>query len=182
VVLQQEYNLMERNSDIEVIPTCRSEGVSLVPYSPLKGGILTGKFKRDDQQVDKTLAGTRLAWTAEKPKERAFSVAPYVENFRENEDYWKLMDATADIAKQYGKSQSQVAIRWLLQKEFVSSVIIGAKTIQQLEDNMGAGTGWSLTAEQMKLLDELSAFTKPTGLLYPYSLIEFANADRVRKF
>jgi len=182
VVLQQEYNLLERNSEIEIIPTCKSEGVSLVPYSPLKGGLLTGKFKRDDHQVDKTLAGTRLAWTAEKPKERAFSVTPYVENYRENENYWKMMDATSDIAKQYGKTQTQVAIRWLLQKDFVSSVIIGAKSIQQLEDNMGAGSGWSLTDDQMKLLDELSAFTKPTGPMYPYYFIDMLNADRVRKF
>jgi len=180
VVLQQEYNLLERNSDIEVIPTCRSEGVSLVPYSPLKGGMLTGKFKRSE--MGKTLAGTRLAWTAEKPNERAMFSTPNMESYRENENYWKLMDATADIAKQYGKNQIQVAIRWLLQKDFVSSVIIGAKTVQQLEDNMGAGTGWSLTAEQMKLLDELSAFSKPSGPMYPYSLVEMANADRVRKF
>jgi len=182
VVLQQEYNLMERNSEIEVIPTCKSEGVALVPYSPLKGGLLTGKFKRDDNKIDETLKGTRLAWTAEKPKERAFSVTPYVENYRENENYWKLMNATNDIAKEYGKTQTQVAIRWVLQKDFVSSVIIGAKSIQQLEDNMGAGSGWSLTEEQMKQLDELSAFTKPQGAMYPYYFIDMLNADRVRKF
>jgi len=181
VVLQQQYNLLERNSEIEVIPTCKSEGVALVPYSPLKGGLLTGKFKRDDFEVEKSLAGTRLAWVAEKP-ERSFSIVPYVENYRENENYWKLMDATSDIAKQYGKTQTQVAIRWVLQKEFVSSVIIGAKSIQQLEDNMGAGSGWSLTDEQMKLLDELTAFTKPAQPMYPYFFIDMINADRVRKF
>jgi len=182
VVLQQEYNLLERNSDIEVIPTCRTEGVAIVPYGPLKGGLLTGKFKRDDKDVEKTLAGTRLAWTAEKPKEREWPVAPYVEKYRENENFWKLMDATSAIAKTHGKTQTQVAIRWLLQKDFVSSVIIGAKSIQQLEDNMGAGKGWSLTDEQMKQLDELSAFTKPTGPMYPYYFIDMLNADRVRKF
>jgi len=182
VCLQQEYNLLERTSEIEIIPTVKSEGWALVPYSPLKGGLLTGKFKRDDHEVDKSLAGTRLAWTAEKPKERAFSVAPYVENFRENENFWKLMDATSDIGKQYGKTQTQVAIRWALQKDFISSVIIGAKSVQQLEDNMGAGTGWSLTDHQMKQLDDLSAFTKPQGALYPYSFIDMVNSDRVRKF
>jgi len=183
VVLEQEYNLLQRNSDIEVVPTCKTEGVSLVTYGPLKGGLLTGKFKRNDKEIDKTLAGTRLAWTAEKPQERAmWSVAPYVENYRENEDYWKLMDATSAIAKAHGKTQVQVAIRWILQKDFVSSVIIGAKSVQQLEDNMGAGSGWSLTADEMKLLDELSAFTKPTGPMYPYYFIDMLNADRVRKF
>jgi len=180
VCLQQEYNLMERNNEIEVIPTCKREGVSLIPYSPLKGGLLTGKFKKGTDE--KSLAGTRLGWTAEKPKERQLPAAPYVENFRENDNYWKLMDATSDIAKIYGKTQTQVAIRWLLQKDFIPAVIIGAKTVQQLEDNMGAGTGWKLSDEQMKQLDDLSAFTKPPGVLYPYSFIDMVNSDRVRKF
>jgi aryl-alcohol dehydrogenase-like predicted oxidoreductase len=182
VALQQEYNLLERHCDMEVIPTCKSEGVSLIPYSPLKGGLLTGKFKRDDHEVDKTLPGSRLAWTAEKPKERTFSCAPYIENYRGNESYWKLMDATSAIAKSYGKTQTQVAIRWLLQKDFVSSVIIGAKSLQQLEDNMGAGSGWSLTEEQMKELDELSLFCGVSPLIYPYAFVNMINADRVRKF
>jgi len=182
VALQQEYNLLERYNELEVIPTCKSEGIGLVPYSPLVGGLLTGKFKRDDKQTDKTLAGTRIGWTAEKPEERAFSsVAPYIENYRNNEDFWKLLDATSSIAKQHGKTQSQVAIRWVLQKEPVSSVIIGAKTIQQLEDNMGAGTGWKLTAEQMQQLDDLTTFVTPPKV-YPYTINEMANMSRVRKF
>jgi aryl-alcohol dehydrogenase-like predicted oxidoreductase len=181
VILQQEYNLLERNSEIEVIPTLKSEGVSLIPYSPLKGGMLTGKFKREDTQVVSTLAGTRLGWAAEKPAERAFSVSPNVEQYRENENYWKLMGATNDIAKAHGKTQTQVAIRWLLQKSFIPSVIIGAKTIQQLEDNMGAGAGWKLTDDQMKQLDDVSAFAGP-GSIYPYNVVEGMNMNRIRKF
>jgi len=181
VALQQEYNLLERHNEIEVVPTCRTAGVALIPYGSLKGGLLTGKFKRNDHEINKTLPGSRLAWTAEKPKERSFSVAPYVENYRENENYWTLMEATADIAKAHGKTQSQVAVRWVLQKDVVSSVIIGAKTIQQLEDNMGAGSGWSLTEEEMKRLDEVSSFAAPAQT-YPYTLINMFNADRIRQF
>jgi aryl-alcohol dehydrogenase-like predicted oxidoreductase len=112
VVLQAEYNLMEHHCDWELIPTCQEEGLSLVPYSPLKGGLLTGKFKRDTKDVQTSLAGTRLAWTAEKPKERTFSVAPHTESFKDNENYWKLMDVMETVGKAHGKSQSQVAPRW----------------------------------------------------------------------
>jgi aryl-alcohol dehydrogenase-like predicted oxidoreductase len=181
VTLQQEYNLLERHSEIEVIPTCKTEGVSLVPYSPLKGGLLTGKFKREDKDVVSSLAGSRLGWTAEKPSERTHSVAPNVEQYRDNEKYWKLMDALGDVGKEHNKTQTQVAIRWTLQKDFIPSVIIGAKTIQQLEDNMGAGAGWKLTDEQIKVLDDASAFAGPETF-YPYSMVKMINADRVRKF
>jgi len=83
----------------------------------------------------------------------------------------------ADIGKEHGKTQSQVATRWVLQKDFVSSVIIGAKTIAQLEDSMGAGNGWKLTDEQMKQLDDLS-FSPPST--YPYAFVERMNANRIR--
>ena len=56
-------------------------------------GLLTGKFKREDKDVAATLSGTRLGWTAEKPSERSFNISPNVEQYRENENYWKLMDA-----------------------------------------------------------------------------------------
>jgi len=181
VALQPEYNLLERNIEIEVVPVCKSEGVSVIPYSPLKGGLLTGKFKRQDKNVGATIPGSRLAWVAEKPAEREFTVAPDVEKYREKEDYWKLMDQITAIGKEHNKTPSQVSIRWVLQKEVVPSVIIGAKSIQQLEDNMGAGTGWKLTDEQMKQLDELSAFAGPPNC-YPYTFINRINADRVRKF
>jgi len=182
VALEQGYSMLERYNELEVIPTCKSEGIGLVTYSPLVGGLLTGKFKRDAKQTDKALAGTRMAWAAEKPDERSFSTfAPNIETFRNNEDFWKLLDALSSIAKKHGKTQSQVAIRWVLQKEPVSSVIIGAKNIQQLEDNMGAGTGWKLTDEQVKQLDDLSSFSAP-AMAYPYTIIAYTNMSRARKF
>jgi aryl-alcohol dehydrogenase-like predicted oxidoreductase len=181
VCLQQGYNLLERHSEVEVIPTCKSEGIGLVPYSTLKGGLLTGKFKREDKDIATSLAGTRLAWTAEKPEGRTFAAAPHVEQYRGKDDYWKLMDTMSDIGKAHNKTQTQVAIRWVLQKNVVSSVVIGAKTIAQLEDNMGAGAGWKLTDEEMKLLDDMSAFDGP-GSVYPYNFIDIVNRDRIRKF
>jgi len=180
VALQPEYNLLERNIELEVVPVCKSEGISAVPYGPLKGGLLTGKFKREDKNITTTIPGSRLAWVAEKPSTRTFSVAPDVEQYREREEYWKLMDALTTIGKAHSKNPAQVSIRWLLQKEFIPSVIIGAKTIEQLEDNMAAGTGWKLTDEQMKQLDDVSSFAGPPQV-YPYNFVNRVNADRVRK-
>jgi len=180
VVIQEEYNLLERHAEQEVIPTCLTEGVAVIPYCALKGGLLTGKFKREDANFKQTLAGTRLAWVAEKPKERGiFGSRPQVENYRDNEDYWKLMDAIHTIGKEHGKTASQVSIRWLLEKKFVSSVLIGTKSMQQLEECMGAGTGWKLSDDEMKQLDDLSSFTSP-HLVYPYTNIARLNAGRLR--
>ncbi|KAH9487663.1 hypothetical protein Btru_069931 [Bulinus truncatus] len=73
-----------------------------------------------------------------------------------------------------GRNVAQVALRWLLQKDVVSSVIIGARTLEQLDDNLAAGSGWSLTQAEMKLLDDLS---KPS-VSYPYDNLVQRNADR----
>jgi len=166
--------------DLEVIPTCLAEGVALVPYGALKGGLLTGKFKREEKDVTSALAGSRLAWTAEKPKERTFGIAPHVEDYRNNEHYWTLMDKIQSAAVTHGKTATQVSIRWLLQKKFVSSVLIGAKSIQQLEDCMGAGTGWALTDDEMKQLDELTTGAAPVPAIYPYTSIARHNHNRAR--
>jgi len=181
VALEAEYSLLERNIEQEVLPVCKTEGVSLIPYSPLKGGLLTGKFKREDKANASSMEGSRLAWVAENPAERAMFSTPNIEEYRAKEEYWKLMDKLTAIGKEHSKTPAQISLRWLLQKEFIPAVIIGAKNIQQLEANMVAGTGWKLTDEQMKQLDELSAFAGPANC-YPYSLINLANTGRVRKF
>ena len=67
-------------------------------------GLLTGKFKHQETDIVKNLAETRLAWTAEKPSERTFGVAPDVENYRNNDAYWKLMDGLAFIGQQHGET------------------------------------------------------------------------------
>jgi aryl-alcohol dehydrogenase-like predicted oxidoreductase len=106
VVVQQEYNLLEQNCDIEVVPVCKSEGVTLIPYTALKGGLLTGKFKRNDRQVTSHLAGSRMGYTAEKPVERENSMAPNVEDFRDDDHYWTLMAGLQEI----GKAHSEILV------------------------------------------------------------------------
>jgi len=178
VVLQAEYNLLERGIELEVIPTAREEGVALVPYCPLKRGMLSGKLTRDVGDVRKEMAGTRLAWMDEKAA--GYGMVNPIESFKDREEYWKLMDVMSTIGKKYGKNQAQVAIRWTIQSELVSSVIIGAKTIKQLEDNMEAGNGWKLTDEEMVQLQEASdPMFRP---IYPYNFVSKSNRGRYRKF
>jgi len=182
VVLQQQYSLLERHSDLDIIPCCEEEGVALVPYSVIAGGLLTGKFKRGDSDVRETVAGSRMAWVAEKPKERGgwSGTSPNVEHYRNTDEYWKLMEEIESIAKSHGKTQAQVATRWALQKTVVSSVVIGARTIQQLEDCMGAGTGWALTNEEMQNLDKLStSYGYPPA--YPHAEIAAYRNQRLRR-
>ncbi|XP_078614423.1 1-deoxyxylulose-5-phosphate synthase YajO-like [Branchiostoma floridae x Branchiostoma japonicum] len=171
ISLQVEYNLLCRGIEWELVDVCRREGIGIIPWSPLKGGLLTGKFKREDDAPE----GTRIAVVTKKGMD--LEGAPDFERIKKDDKTWKIIDVTKKAAEAHGKTPAQVAIRWLLQKDVVSSVIIGAKTLQQLEDNMGAATGWEITGETMAELDTVSQM-EPT---YPYRLLARMNSDRVRK-
>jgi aryl-alcohol dehydrogenase-like predicted oxidoreductase len=121
--------------------------VGAVVWSPLGWGRLTGKIRRGTGLP----AQSRLHKTAE--------FGPPVPD----EQLFRVMDAIDAVAKETGKSVPQIALNWLLQRPTVANVIIGARDEAQLRDNLGA-VGWSLSASQMKLLDEASTVTRP----YPY--------------
>eukprot|EP00058_Branchiostoma_floridae_P020993 XP_002606483.1 hypothetical protein BRAFLDRAFT_91936 [Branchiostoma floridae] len=163
-----EYNLVCRGIEWELADVCRREGIGIIPWSPLKGGLLTGKYKREDG----TPEGSRISHATKKGID--LEAIPHFEGIKKDDKTWKIIDATKNAARAHGKTPAQVAIRWLLQKDVVSSVIIGAKTLQQLEDNMGAATGWEITEEQMAKLDTVSQM-EPT---YPYRLLTMMNIDR----
>jgi len=112
-----------------------------------------------------------LKWVSEK-EGRKSQAAPDITAV--SEKAWLVIDTVEKVAQECKKSVAQVALRWLLQKEIVSSVIIGAKTVQQLEDNMGAASEWELTPEQMERLDEVSMFDVP----YPYEMVWRLNKNR----
>ena len=142
--------------------------MGILPWSPLKGGLLAGKFGRDVVAPE----GSRAAWIAANPQKKT-QACPLPQEFA-NEKTYKLLDAMKEMSdKREGGSVAQVALRWAMQKPGVASVIIGAKNIQQLEDNMKAAE-WSLSAEEMALLDELS---KP-DIPYPYEMIFRCNAAK----
>ncbi|CAG5127533.1 unnamed protein product, partial [Candidula unifasciata] len=139
VSLQQQYNLVIRESELESFQVCKNEGIGVLPWSPLKGGLLAGKVKRGQKPTE-----GRMSWVAA-DESKEMQSAP---NWKKLDDKtFDLLEALEAIAKKHAKSVPQVAIRWLLQKDVVSSVIIGARTLAQLDDNMGAN-GWSLTLEE----------------------------------
>ncbi|KAH9502885.1 hypothetical protein Btru_074718 [Bulinus truncatus] len=167
VSLQQQYNLVNRESEWEPFQVCKKAGIGVLPWSPLKGGLLTGKVKRGQKPQE-----GRMAWVADDEK-KASQAAPLWTKF--DEKTFNLIDAVEAIAKNHERSPAQVAIRWLLQKDVVSSVIIGARNLTQLEDNLGAGNGWSLSKEEMQQLDDLSLPELP----YPYEMVFRLNTDRL---
>ncbi|MGW8779355.1 aldo/keto reductase [Streptomyces sp. NPDC055796] len=147
VAHQVYYSLIGRDYEWELMPLGLDQGLGAIVWSPLGWGRLTGKIRRGRPLP----AGSRLHDTA--------AFAPPVED----EHLYRVVDALDEIARETGKAVPQIALRWLLQRPTVSSVIIGARSEEQLRQNLGA-VGWELAPEQMAKLDEAS--TRPAP--YPY--------------
>ncbi|KAI9347997.1 aldo/keto reductase [Zopfochytrium polystomum] len=160
--IQQQYSLLERGYELDLAATCGRLGIGCLPWSPLKGGWLAGKFRRGAAGPAK---GSRLEW-AEKVgwSETSFSAF-------DNEVTWRTVDALdAVAAKHDGAPVSAVALRWLIQKSTVTAPVIGARTRAQLDENLKA-TEIVLSDEDVLALDKASALPRP----YPYNVIENAN-------
>jgi aryl-alcohol dehydrogenase-like predicted oxidoreductase len=151
VTLQAQYSLVVRDLEREHIPLCRTEGLGILPWSPLAGGFLTGKFERGKPPA----ADARLGAKPER-------FARY-----DNERNWKIIDAVRAVAAEVHSTPSAVSLAWLLAKPQVTSVIFGARTIQQLEQNL-AGADLELAPRHVEILDAASAF----DLGYPYEFIK----------
>lgn len=136
--LQAYYTIAGRDLERELVPMMRSEGVGLMVWSPLAGGLLSGKYGRAQQAE----AGSRRT---------AFDFPPV-----NKERAWDCVDAMRGIAEAQGVSVAQIALAWLLHQPVVTSVIVGAKRIDQLEDNIAA-TQVRLSAEDLQTLDAVSA-------------------------
>ncbi|XP_052057642.1 1-deoxyxylulose-5-phosphate synthase YajO-like isoform X2 [Mytilus californianus] len=171
ISMQQQYNLLVRHPELEEFQVCKTEGLGVLPWSPLSSGMLTGKYKRDEKMDPKS---GRLAHDLEKNSKASF----WTEFAKDT--YWDIMAVVAKVAKTNGKTAAQVALRWLLQKDVVSSIIIGATSIKQLDENMSVATGWSISKEDMETLDEVS---KPeSASSYPYQMSRLGNTLRVNRF
>ncbi|GFO26591.1 4-deoxy-l-erythro-5-hexoseulose uronic acid reductase [Plakobranchus ocellatus] len=166
VSLQQQYNLACRQSELEPFQVCKNEGIGVLPWSPLKGGLLTGKVRRDMKPTE-----GRLGWVAQDEK-RQTPAGPAYSNLPSK--VFDIIDTAEAIGKKHGRSIAQVALRWLLQKDVTTSIIIGATSLAQLDQNMTVNE-WSLSAEEMNQLDEVSAPDVP----YPYDMVFKLNRDRV---
>ena len=147
VANQTYYSLIGRDYECELMPLGLDQGVGAIVWSPLGWGRLTGKIRRGQPlHQDSRLHVTREA-------------APQVAD----EHLFKVVDALDEMAKETGRTITQVALNWLLQRLSVSSVIVGARNEEQLKQNLGA-IGWNLDAEQVSRLDAASAVPLP----YPY--------------
>jgi aryl-alcohol dehydrogenase-like predicted oxidoreductase len=150
VSLQMQYSLMVRDLEREHIPVCKQFGLGLLPWSPLAAGFLSGKYAKNQPPP----AGGRL----EKWRDR---FAGY-----DNERGWRTIAAVNAIAQDKRTTSTAVALAWLLAKPTVTSVIFGARSIEQLDDNLKAAEV-QLSSEDVRQLDEASAYE----LGYPYQFM-----------
>ncbi|XP_006823633.1 1-deoxyxylulose-5-phosphate synthase YajO-like [Saccoglossus kowalevskii] len=143
VSLQAQYSLLVRGLEYELVDVCKNEGIGILPWSPLKGGWLTGKARHGVPPP----RGSRMSFV-EADRRREYESHPSYSCFADDPQVNDILDKVDRIAKEQGKTMAQVSLRWLLQKDTVPSVVIGAKTLQQLNENMGASSGWELNDSQ----------------------------------
>jgi aryl-alcohol dehydrogenase-like predicted oxidoreductase len=152
--LQPEYSLLVRSTEWELLPLCQNQGIGVIPWSPLGGGWLTGKYRRDEAPPPDSRVGRADRWD-DQPEQR------------ESGRTWRIIDVLLEIAEARDKHPAQVALNWVKNRPGVTAPIFGARTPEQLESNLGS-VGWALTEEEIARLDEASDI----GLPSPYSFIE----------
>ena len=155
VTLQPQYNLLVRDIEFELVDVCRNEDIGILPWSPLGGGWLTGKYARDTPPTGATRLGENPARGVEAYDGR-----------NRSERTWQVIDAVREVATARGVSMAAVSIAWLADRPAVTSVILGARTVEQLDDNLTAAD-LVLTADETARLDEASA---PLVADYPYGV------------
>jgi aryl-alcohol dehydrogenase-like predicted oxidoreductase len=160
VTLQPQYSLLVREIESEIVPACLDANIGLLPWSPLAGGWLTGKYRRDTDPTGATRLGENPArgmeaWGPRNKQERT----------------WRILETVEQIANAKGVNQAQVSLAWLEAQPAVTSVILGARTTGQLADNL-ATASVVLTADELRQLGEASA---PEVADYPYGA---AGADQ----
>jgi aryl-alcohol dehydrogenase-like predicted oxidoreductase len=153
VTLQPQYNLLAREIEWEIVPSCLDAGLGLLPWSPLGGGWLTGKYTREQRPS----GSTRLGEDPDRGVESYFRRSP-------QQRTWDVLDAVQGVADARGASMAQVALAWLTDRPAVTATILGARTVAQLSDNLGAA-GLHLSAAETAALD---AASDPAPADYPY--------------
>jgi aryl-alcohol dehydrogenase-like predicted oxidoreductase len=163
VTLQQQYSLVCRENEYEIIPAALHNHIGLLPWSPLASGFLTGKYEQDA----KPPSGARMG-----------SDSPFYDRtlrlLADKQQNWDTLDVVRDIADLIGANPSQVALSWLTNRPSVTAPIIAATTLAQLEENL-AGADLELDAATTQRLDDVSA---PTPDDYPYGPFGEKQRDR----
>jgi aryl-alcohol dehydrogenase (NADP+) len=153
VTLQPQYSLLSREIEWEIVPAALYNGLGLLPWSPLAGGFLAGKYKRGSVPASNTRAGSKkelYQWTSKE--------------YADNDQNWATIEAVKRIASDIGVSPSQVALSWIANRPGVTAPIVGARTLRHLADNLAAAD-LTLDEEATAALDAVSA---PTSNGYPY--------------
>jgi len=155
VTLQPQYNLLVRELEWEIVPSCLDAGLGLLPWSPLGGGWLTGKYTQDERPTGATRLGENPDRGVEAYDRRS-----------SQQRTWDVVDAVRQVAEGRGASMAQVALAWLKDRPAVTSVILGARTTEQLDDNLAAA-GLTLEPSEIEVLD---AASDPGAADYPYGV------------
>jgi aryl-alcohol dehydrogenase-like predicted oxidoreductase len=154
--VQPRYNLLDREFEWEQAPQALDAGLGVLPWSPLRGGWLTGRYVRGGSPE----AGSRIAQAGENGWGEAW--AAY-----DNDRTWRVLDELTAVAREVGRTPAEVALNWLLQRPAVTAPIIGARDLDQLEANLGAA-GWDLDPA---LTQRLTEVTEVSLLPYPYDVL-----------
>jgi aryl-alcohol dehydrogenase-like predicted oxidoreductase len=163
IALQLEYSLVERTIEREHVPAAQELGLGICPWSPLASGFLAGKYKRDKS----TDEGQRRLEVLKNTNN------PVFDKFTERN--WKIIDALESVAKEVGHPMAQVALNWVATQPGITSTLIGATRLQQLEDNL-ASLSFSLPAELRSKLDAASAL----DVAHPYMFFDEVLQGRIR--
>lgn len=151
VALQIEYSLLERTVEGDLMPMAAELGMGVTPWSPLKGGVLSGKYSREKPPVEEGSRGSS-PWVTNHLTERAF----------------RIIDALQKVSREAGASVAQVALAWVIGRPGVASTIIGVRKLDQLDDNLKA-LDVTLRPEHLQALDEVS---RPT-LSFPHEFLKY---------
>jgi len=163
VTLQPQYNLLVREIEWEIVPAAQENGLGLLPWSPLGGGWLTGKYSFDEEPTGATRLGENPDRGVESWHRRS-----------RNQRVRDVVDAVREIAESRGISMAQVSLAWLVDRPAITSVILGARTIEQLDDNLAAAD-LHLSEDETRKLNQAS---DPSAADYPYGDPRIAQRDR----
>jgi aryl-alcohol dehydrogenase-like predicted oxidoreductase len=157
ITLQAYYSLVARDLENELVPLCLDQKLGILPWSPLGGGFLTGKYRKGKERPKNARRSDRESQFLQFDEEKGFDIVDELER----------------IAKNHNATIAQAALNYLLRKPGVASVIIGARTKEQLADNLKS-SDWEMTPEEVTKLDTLSMPAK----VYPYWMLERTIEDR----
>ena len=152
---QPPYHILDRRIERELVPMAQSYGFGIIPWSPLAGGLLTGKYTRENPSP----AGSRYADVANNPRFAA----------RKTDEIYDVVDELAPLAKEKGVTLAQFSLAWVVQQPGVTSPIIGPRTMEQLEDNLGA-LAVEITADDRAKVDSL---VPPGRMVSPFYEADF---------